>query len=41
MPLISEYLAADSSPDASADALAVINIGFVKLGTAKPSLTPI
>ena len=27
MPLISEYLAADSSPDASADALAIINIG--------------
>ena len=27
MALISEYLAADSSPDASADALAIINIG--------------
>ena len=25
--LISEYLAADSSPDASADALCIINIG--------------
>ena len=30
MELISEYLAADTSPDASADALAIINIG--KLG---------
>ena len=28
--LISEYLAADSSPDASADALAIINIRKVK-----------
>ena len=27
MALISEYLAADSSPDASVDALAMINIG--------------
>ena len=27
MVLISEYLAADSSPDASVDALAIINIG--------------
>ena len=27
MALISEYLAADTSPDASADALAIINIG--------------
>ena len=27
MELISEYLAADTSPDASADALAIINIG--------------
>ena len=27
MALISEYLAADSPPDASADALAIINIG--------------
>ena len=27
MALISEYLAADLSPDASADALAIINIG--------------
>ena len=27
MALISEYLAADSSQDASADALAIINIG--------------
>ena len=27
MELISEYLAADTSPDASADALALINIG--------------
>ena len=31
MPLISEYLAADSSPDASADALAIINIRFSSL----------
>ena len=29
MALISEYLAADSSPDTSADALAIINIGNV------------
>ena len=28
MELISEYLAADTSPDASADALAIINIGY-------------
>ena len=28
MELISEYLAADTSPDASADALAIINIGI-------------
>ena len=28
MVLISEYLAADSSPDASADALAIINLGY-------------
>ena len=27
--LISDYLAADSSPDASADALAIINIGLL------------
>ena len=27
-PLISEYLAADTSPDASADVLAIINISF-------------
>ena len=27
MALISEYFAADSSPDASADALAIMNIG--------------
>ena len=27
MELISEYLAADTSPDASPDALAIINIG--------------
>ena len=30
MALISEYLAADTSPDASADALAIINIGLLK-----------
>ena len=29
MELISEYLAADTSPDASADALAIINIGYM------------
>ena len=29
MALISEYLAADSSPDASADALATINNSFI------------
>ena len=29
MALISEYSAADLSPDASADALAIIDIGFV------------
>ena len=28
MELISEYLDADTSPDASADALAIINIGY-------------
>ena len=31
MALISEYLAADSSPDASADALCIIDIGCVRL----------
>ena len=33
MPLISDYFAAASSPDVSADALAIINIGrlFYKL----------
>ena len=30
MELISEYLAADTSPDASADALAIINVGKFK-----------
>ena len=30
-PLISEYLAADLSADASADALAIINIGSVSI----------
>ena len=29
MELFSEYLAADTSPDASADALAIINIGKI------------
>ena len=31
MALISEYLAADLSPDASADALAIINISTLYL----------
>ena len=30
MALISKYLAADSSPDVSADTLALINIGLIK-----------
>ena len=32
MTLISEYLAAASSPDASADALAIINVGKFQVG---------
>ena len=36
MALISEYLAADSSPDASADALCIIDIGYSDTGRCRP-----
>ena len=39
MPLISEYLAADLSADASADALAIINIGYSDTMIIKLTLT--
>ena len=36
MALISEYLAADSSPDASADAVAIINVGSMRISLCIP-----